>query len=91
MKQYLKGLQYLRSSAISFRSSTSALHGEYHLTLQHFLGKCLKGLCHEMNSFVEGLKNQCCGSGMFIPSRIPDPKTGTKERGEKKFIVIPFL
>jgi hypothetical protein len=31
----------------------------------------------------------CCGSGMFIPdpdfysSRIPDPKTATKERGEK--------
>jgi hypothetical protein len=33
---------------------------------------------------------QCCGSGMFIPdpdfypSRIPYPKTATKERGEKK-------
>jgi hypothetical protein len=33
---------------------------------------------------------QCCGSGMFIPdpdfypSRIPDPKTATKEMGEKK-------
>jgi hypothetical protein len=48
-------------------------------------------------------KNQCCGSGMFIPdlgsrilifthpgSRIPDPKTATKERGEKKFDVVPF-
>jgi hypothetical protein len=23
-------------------------------------------------------------------SRIPDPKTATKERGEKKFLVIPF-
>jgi hypothetical protein len=23
-------------------------------------------------------------------SRIPDPKTATKERGEKKFVVIPF-
>ncbi len=45
---------------------------------------------------------QCCGSGMFIPdpgswflpipdsgSRIPDPNTATKERGEKKFVVIP--
>jgi hypothetical protein len=44
---------------------------------------------------------QCCGSGMFIPdpgswflpipdsgSRIPDPKTATKERGEKKLVVI---
>ncbi len=47
--------------------------------------------------------NQCGGSGMFIPdpgswflpipdlgSRIPDPKTATKERGEKKFVVISF-
>jgi hypothetical protein len=40
---------------------------------------------------------QCCGSGMFIPDpgfypfRIPDPKTATKERGEKKFVVKPFF
>jgi hypothetical protein len=46
---------------------------------------------------------QCGGSGMFIPdpefypsripypgSRIPDPKAATKERGEKKLVVIPF-
>jgi hypothetical protein len=26
----------------------------------------------------------------IYPSRIPDPKTATKERGEKKFVVIPF-
>ena len=26
----------------------------------------------------------------FYPSRIPDPKTATKERDEKKFFVIPF-
>jgi hypothetical protein len=26
----------------------------------------------------------------FYPSRIPDPKTATKERGEKIFFVIPF-
>jgi hypothetical protein len=25
-----------------------------------------------------------------LGSRIPDPKTATKERGEKKLIVIPF-
>ncbi len=51
-----------------------------------------------------GTRNkQCCGSGMFIPdpgswflpirdpgSRIPDPKTATKERGEKKLDVKPF-
>jgi hypothetical protein len=24
-------------------------------------------------------------------SRIPDPKTATKERGENKFVVIPFF
>ncbi len=24
-------------------------------------------------------------------SRIPDPKTATKERGEKKLVVLPFL
>jgi hypothetical protein len=24
----------------------------------------------------------------FYPSQIPDPKTATKERGEKKFVVI---
>jgi hypothetical protein len=39
---------------------------------------------------------QCCGSGMLIPdpdfnpSQIPDPKTATKERGEKLFVVSPF-
>jgi hypothetical protein len=27
----------------------------------------------------------------FYPFRIPDPKTATKERGEKKFVVNPFL
>jgi hypothetical protein len=32
---------------------------------------------------------------LFLPipdpgSRIPDPKTATKERGEKKLVVIPF-
>jgi hypothetical protein len=27
----------------------------------------------------------------FYPSRIPDPKTATKRRGEKKLVVIPFF
>jgi hypothetical protein len=27
----------------------------------------------------------------FYPSQIPDPKTATKERGEKKLIFIPFF
>jgi hypothetical protein len=48
--------------------------------------------------------DQCCGSGMFIPdpgswflpipdpgSRIPDPKTGRKERDEKKIFVKHFF
>ncbi len=41
--------------------------------------------------------HQCCGSGMFIPdpdfypSRIPDPNTAMKDRGEKKFVFIPFF
>jgi hypothetical protein len=26
----------------------------------------------------------------FYPSRIPDPKTATKERDEQKFVVKPF-
>ncbi len=42
---------------------------------------------------------QCCGSGMFFPdpdfypSLIPYPvsKNSTKERSEKKFVVIPFF
>jgi hypothetical protein len=32
--------------------------------------------------------------GSWIPdfgSRIPDPKTATKERGEKKLVVVPFF
>jgi hypothetical protein len=32
-------------------------------------------------------KKQCCGYGMFIPY----PKTSTKERGAKKFVIIPFF
>jgi hypothetical protein len=38
-------------------------------------------------------ENQCCGPGIYIPdpgSRIPDPKTATKERGEKNVVVITF-
>jgi hypothetical protein len=40
---------------------------------------------------------QCCGSGIFIPDhdfypfRIPDPKTATKEKDEKKFVVKRFF
>jgi hypothetical protein len=28
---------------------------------------------------------------IFCPSRIPDPKTATKEKDEKKFVVLPFF
>ncbi len=63
-----------------------------------------KGIVSRDGYFFECL-HQCCGFGMFIPdpgswfypsripdpgSRIPDPKTATKERGEKKLVVIPF-
>ncbi len=27
----------------------------------------------------------------FCPSRIPDPKTATKDRGGKKFVLLPFF
>ncbi len=27
----------------------------------------------------------------FYPSQIPDPKTATKDRGEKKLVVTPFF
>jgi hypothetical protein len=46
-------------------------------------------------SRILGSKKQCCGSGMLIfnqsGSRISDPKTATKERGGKKFVVKPFF
>jgi hypothetical protein len=39
--------------------------------------------------------NQWCGSGMFIPDPdfypSPDPKTATKEKDEKKIVVVPFF
>jgi hypothetical protein len=44
---------------------------------------------------------QCCGTGIYpgsrilifthSRSRIPDLKTATKERGEKRFVVKPFF
>jgi hypothetical protein len=47
-----------------------------------------------MKSVVRSLADPGCLSRIsdpdFYPSRIPDPKTATKERGEKKFVVIPF-
>jgi hypothetical protein len=38
--------------------------------------------------------SQCGGSGLFIPdpgSRIPDPKTAIKERGEKNVLSYLFM
>jgi hypothetical protein len=35
-------------------------------------------------------QNHCTTDPDFYPYRIPDPKTATKDRGEKKFVVIPF-
>jgi hypothetical protein len=54
-------------------------------------------LAPSLNIWTIILYRQCCGSRMFIPdpdfypSRIPDPKTTTKVRGEKTFVVIPFF
>jgi hypothetical protein len=75
-----------------------------------FLNSCLRGgFIHCGTSvllakvrvcvlIISWCRNQCCGSGMFIPdpdfypsrisdpgSRIPDPKTATKKRGEQIF------
>jgi hypothetical protein len=52
------------------------------------LTKC--GACH-----VGSVADPGCLSRIpdpdFYPSRISDPKTGTKESGEKKIVVIPFF
>jgi hypothetical protein len=42
------------------------------------------------------MQKQCRGSGMFILDPdfyhlIPNPRTATKEKGEKKFVAIPFF
>jgi hypothetical protein len=40
-------------------------------------------------------QNQCCGSGILIftdpGSQIPDPKTATKERGERNWSLYLFF
>jgi hypothetical protein len=66
------------------------------------LSRGLKDLSRGLKDLSRG--QQCCGYGMFIPdpdfypsripglgSRIPDPKTATKDRGEKKLVVKLFL
>ena len=46
------------------------------------------------STVADSVANQGCLSRIpdpdFYPSRIPDPKTATKERGEEKLVVIPF-
>ncbi len=60
-------------------------------------GSSILGQCGSETGSRSGsrrAKMQCCGSGMFIPdpgSRIPDPKTATKERGEKKILSYFFM
>jgi hypothetical protein len=48
---------------------------------------------HQAKIAVLRIRNIYPGSRIliFYPSRIPDPKTSTKERGEKKFAVIPIF
>ncbi len=54
-------------------------------------------LLHSQNRGYTVGAQQCCGSGTFIPypdfypSRIPDPKIATKERGEKKNCCPTFI
>jgi hypothetical protein len=56
-------------------------------------------ICHKniisLQKSVWRIRDVYPGSRILIfthpGSRIPDPKTATKERGEKKFVVIPFL
>ncbi len=75
---------------LSFRSSTSAM--KYHLTLQHLLGKCLQGLCHEMNDFLKVLKISVADPGClsqipdldFYPSRIPDLRSRIQNQQQKR-------
>jgi hypothetical protein len=49
---------------------------------------------HQGNNAVLRIRDVYPGSRILIfnhpGSRIPDPKTATKERGGKKFVVIPF-
>jgi hypothetical protein len=45
-------------------------------------------------SRIPDLESRISDPGSRIPnlgSRIPEPKTATKERGETKFVVIPFF
>jgi hypothetical protein len=80
-------------------SSSSAILLVYSPQRQYARGLTLFGVLLTL----AGREGQCCGSGMFIPdsdfypsripdpgSRIPDPKTATKESCEKKLVVIPF-
>jgi hypothetical protein len=84
-----------------FQSFTVALKKKYffYSLAPNYLSCLLKHKYKQKDTF-----QQCCGSGMFISdpnfyrswipdpvSRIPDPKTVTKERGEKKLVFIPFL
>jgi hypothetical protein len=48
----------------------------------------------DLGSRIPDLGSRIPDPGSRIPdlgSRIPDPKTGTKERGEKKLVVITFF
>jgi hypothetical protein len=56
----------------------------------------LRGSAHHINCApVFSVADRGCLSRIpdpdFYPFRIPDPKSATKERGEKKLVVIPFF
>ncbi len=54
-----------------------------------------KGERQTYHTYISSVTDPGCLSRIpdpgFFPSLIPDPKTATKERGEKKFVVIPFF
>ncbi len=92
--QHFYGL-YMQSHGLSCEILPTILQNIYFYCSYTVQKKFLKAM--------RGHLEQCCGSGMLIPdpgswflpipdpgSRIPDPKTATKKRGEKKLVVKPF-
>ncbi len=77
----------LRSSTPSPGTCRSAK-----IILFFYFQNCQLGIFWSFLSEINQGSGQFCGSGMFIPdsdfypSRIPDPKTAAKKRGEKKIV-----
>jgi hypothetical protein len=81
---WLKAVFDSRTAGVFLATRNAHFYGFFKRSFaKHFY----KGMC----------RRQCCGSGMFIPDpdfypfRIPNPKTATKERGEKNLFVKPLF